>query len=460
MRHETSFAADHIPTSPEARLDRRALLRRAALLAVGAAAGGVATLIESASSRSSWNDASATDPLADARLEADLQPAPSSNTTTAPANSSPAPATPDPEVSAAARDLIIQQDRKAKVDADAAWAEVVGGPLTALVAAGSLLLAAGRFLHGQRRQQALQIQQRAIERHREDVARLQNITERMGHSDLWTRTGAAIELLPYTQPQYKEFHPGIFQTVVTYLKLREVDPGNLKPDSFYEAIATSFVSLLPSLRASAIEDTCKRLGKKPSDLTLAEMYEPRIDASGVRMDGFSFLNINFAGLILQGSTWTGASIKDSDLTYVDLQYSTLTGVHIEDTTAKGINLLGSNLEDATIINTRPLNAMLDKVNFDGATLQDVAFMGARLYYTSWVGATCERVIFPQDFSPETEDNIKPPRERGQPIPGSYVLDTMNVEDMVIIDPLDLEEDTRQELIKRGAKFKDAVRGSN
>jgi uncharacterized protein YjbI with pentapeptide repeats len=222
-----------------------------------------------------------------------------------------------------------------------------------------------------------------IDREKRDEDRFQTVVSGLGSKDIEARTGAAIMLQTFLDPNYKEsyqrFYPQIFNLTVAHLRLREVEPGNPQPDSLNQALIRVFKDSVPLMIELLNLEVVAAKSDLTSELTLMHAPYRFMDARGVRLDGADFFVSILKYIHLRGASLIQANLYGTNLERADLGGVNLTRAYLRGANLERANLSGANLTGTDLTWAKLKGADLSGADLTGANPETAHLSGAKMY---------------------------------------------------------------------------------
>jgi uncharacterized protein YjbI with pentapeptide repeats len=175
-----------------------------------------------------------------------------------------------------------------------------------------------------------QINERKSDRRQRENEKFTSIISDLGSDSEATQASAAVSLLTFTRPEYKDFHYQVFLILLANLKIKHTDTvKRLLIKSFERAIRTQ----LPSVKEK----------REPFEVDLSRCFLERVDLSDLKL-------------------------KNADMGYTQLRGANLSGAELQYVRGMKANLKKARLSDANLREARFREAQFSRAKFHGTDL--------------------------------------------------------------------------------------------
>ncbi|PWD98234.1 pentapeptide repeat-containing protein [Marinilabilia rubra] len=242
------------------------------------------------------------------------------------------------------------------------------GVLTALVAVVGVIISFFKYIKEKR----IELEQKKDETKLRLVTKFDSIINNLCAASNSVRAGAAVSLLTFLRPEYKNFHKQIYLILLANLKTELSNNINsLMLKTFEEAGRLKFKEFRNPIKDKFPEENSLEL-----DLTRMNMY--RLDFNGMKglsnVD-FSFSKLQHANLV--DCIFIRSKGFKTDFSYARLSRSNLLEGRFNESNFEGVQFHESNLISAKLKHTNLKNAEFQKAYLQDAILDGADIRGAK-----------------------------------------------------------------------------------
>ena len=235
-----------------------------------------------------------------------------------------------------------------------------GGLVAGIAALGTVFVALTNLAH----QRKLDRTQRLTESIRRMDEQFSATLANLGSESTAIQAAAAVSLLSFLRPEYRDYHRQVRLVALANLKVRDRGPVTaLLVRAFSDALRTA-----APIQADEVDFAGAELG----GVDLSGLDLRAADLRGAKLTDADLTNVNLEDVdaykaSLSGACFSGANLREARLTAVDAQKAVFHGQ---------ANLNAIKFHDAILIDARFESSSLQSAHFDRAHLEGARFQSA------------------------------------------------------------------------------------